>query len=87
MRRYRIDGIQILRRGGIEMKCLYCGGGMKKAKVGYSINRKNYHLYLEEVPAYVCMQCKEKLFEEAEAQAIQKLVKHLESDVRQLQAV
>ncbi len=67
------------------MKCLYCDGGMKKTKVGYSINRKDYHLYLEEVPAYVCVKCKEKLFEESEVEAIQKLIKHLESDVHQIQ--
>lgn len=67
------------------MKCLYCGGEMIKAKVGYTINRKDYHLYLEEIPAYVCIKCKEKLFEEGEAELIQKLIKHLESDVRQLQ--
>jgi len=67
------------------MKCLYCGGEMKKAKVGYSINRKDYHLYLEEVPAYVCTKCKERLFKEDEVKMIQRLIKHLESDVRQLQ--
>ena len=67
------------------MKCLYCGGEMKKAKVGYSINRKDYHLYLEEVPAYVCTKCKERLFEEDEVKVIQRLIKHIESDVRQLQ--
>lgn len=67
------------------MKCLYCGGEMKKAKVGYSINRKDYHLYLEEVPAYVCTKCKERLFEEDEVKVIQRLIRHLESDVRQLQ--
>lgn len=67
------------------MKCLYCNGEMKKARAGYSINRKDYHLYLEEVPVYVCTKCKEKLFEENEVEAIQRLIKHLESDVRQLQ--
>jgi len=69
------------------MRCLYCGGKMEKTKVGYSINRKDYHLYLEGVPAYVCVKCKEKLFEEREAKVVQKLIKHLESDVRQLQLV
>lgn len=67
------------------MKCIYCEGPMKKTKVGYSINRKDYHLYLEEIPAYVCVQCKERLFEEKEVSVIQKLIRHLESDVRQLQ--
>lgn len=69
------------------MKCLYCGGKMKKTKLGYTIDRKDYHLYLEEVPAYICTKCKEKLFEESEVEAIQKLIRHLESDVRQLQMV
>ena len=69
------------------MRCLYCGSETKKVKVGYSINRKNYHLYLEEIPAHVCVKCKEKLFEEREVEAIQRLIKHLESDVRQLQMV
>lgn len=60
---------------------------MKKAKVSYTIDRKDYHLYLEEVPAYVCIKCKEKFFEEDEAEAIQRLIRHLESDVHQLQMV
>ena len=59
------------------MKCLYCEGEMEKAKVGYSINRKDYHLYLEEVPAYVCTKCKERLFEEDEVKMIQRLIKHV----------
>lgn len=67
------------------MRCLYCGGDMKKTKVGYTVNRKDYHLYLEEVPAYVCTKCKEKLFEEDEVKVIQRLIRHLETDVRQLQ--
>ena len=46
-----------------------------------------YHLFLEEIPAYICTKCKEKLFEETEVEAIQKLITHLKSDVRQLQGV
>jgi len=57
------------------MKCLYCNGKMEKTKSSYKI------------PAYVCTKCKEKLFEETEVEAIQKLIRHLESDVRQLQRV
>lgn len=69
------------------MKCLYCSGKMKKAKSDYTINRKGYHLYLAEIPVYVCSKCKEKLFAEAEVRAIQSLIRHLETDVRQLQMV
>lgn len=48
------------------MNCLYCGGKMEKTKSSYTINRKDYHLFLGEVPAYVCTKCKERLFEEAD---------------------
>lgn len=72
-------------RSPVKMKCLYCGAGMRKVKVGYAINRKDYHLYLEEIPAYVCAQCGEKLFAENEVEAIQRIVKHLKADMRQLQ--
>ena len=46
-----------------------------------------YHLFLEEIPAYIRTKCKEKLLGETEVEAIQKLIRHLESDVRQLQRV
>lgn len=69
------------------MRCLYCSGEMERTKEGYSINRKGYHLYLTEVPVYVCTKCKEKIYEESEIEVIQRLIKHLESDVHSLQVV
>jgi len=60
---------------------------MEKATSSYSVDRKEYHLYLAEIPAYVCTQCKEKLFAEDEVKVIQKLIKHLESGIRELQMV
>jgi len=38
------------------MKCMFCSGEMEKRKVPYSVDRKGYHLYIREVPAYVCSQ-------------------------------
>ena len=46
-----------------------------------------YHLFLEDIPVYICTKCKEELFEETEVEAIQKLIRHLKSDVRQFQRV
>jgi YgiT-type zinc finger domain-containing protein len=64
------------------MKCLLCSGEMEKATVSYTIDRKGYHLFIERIPAYVCLQCGEKFFEEKEAGAIQNMIKALEEKLR-----
>ena len=69
------------------MRCLYCNGEMVKAKSTYTVNRKGYHLFLQEVPAYVCSQCGEKHFEEDEVTAIQKLIKQVEVGLQEVQSV
>lgn len=67
------------------MKCIYCEGKTQKAKVGYTVDRKGFHLYLASIPAYVCVKCKEKFFEEEEVKIIQRLINHIKSDVRQIE--
>ena len=49
------------------MKCIHCSGRMKKSVAPFHIDRKGYHLSLDAVPAWVCTQCGEPLFEEREA--------------------
>ena len=55
------------RTGGIEkkdeMKCLYCGGKLVRKKVSYTVTQKGYHLIIDDVPAWVCEQCGEPLFD------------------------
>jgi YgiT-type zinc finger domain-containing protein len=43
---------------------------MEKTTVSYTIDRKGYHLFIEEIPAYVCSQCGERYFEERESEAV-----------------
>jgi YgiT-type zinc finger domain-containing protein len=47
---------------------------MKKGKTTYTINKKGYHLLIDEVPAWICEQCGEPYFEGDVVDAIQKLV-------------
>ena len=63
------------------MKCIYCGGEMEKEKTTYTIDREGYHLFLEDVPAYVCSQCGEKHFPEEEVEKIQNMIRGLEKDI------
>lgn len=60
------------------MKCIHCQGAMKRGTTPFHVDRKGCHLMLDEVPAWVCEQCGEAYFDEAEVDAIQNLVKSLE---------
>lgn len=66
------------------MKCLYCGGEMKKSISSYTVDRKGYHLFIKEIPAYVCTQCGEKYFDEDEVEAIQKLIQKIEAGIEEV---
>lgn len=64
------------------MKCLLCNGEMERSTVSYTVDRKGSHLFIEDIPAYVCSQCGERYFEEKEAEAIQNMIKALEEKLQ-----
>ena len=47
------------------MECFHCKGRLTRKKISYTVNRKGYHLVIDDVPAWVCEQCGEPLFDEA----------------------
>ncbi len=57
---------------------------MEKSTVSYTIDRKGYHLFVKEIPAYVCSQCGEKYFDEKEVEAIQNMIKALEEKMQNI---
>ena len=66
------------------MKCMYCGGEMQRAKSTYTIDRDGYHLFIKDVPVYVCSQCGEKHFQESEVAVIQQLIRDLEKNLERV---
>ncbi len=56
------------------MECFSCRGQLKRGKTNYTINRQGYHLIMDAVPAWICQQCGEVLFEEKSVNAIQGLI-------------
>ena len=60
------------------MKCTHCQGEMKRGVTPLHIDRKGCYVLLDAVPAWVCTQCGEPYFEEAEIEAIQDLVETVE---------
>ena len=58
----------------ISMECLYCKGTLIRKSVNYTASRKGYHLIIDDVPAWVCEQCGEPLYEEDTVEAIQQIL-------------
>ena len=71
-------------REEILMKCIYCQGKMKRKSAPYHIDRRGYHLVLDAIPAWVCGQCGEIYFEEAEVESIQKVIRQLDQQAGKL---
>ena len=57
------------------MKCMYCKGELELGEVPFQTRHEGYNLTLERVPAWVCTQCGEHLFDMKQAKAIQETLK------------
>lgn len=66
------------------MKCLYCQGQMKRDTAPFHIDRQDYHLSLDAVPAWVCQQCGEVYFDEPEVNSIQEIIQAVEDRTEKL---
>ena len=60
------------------MRCLHCQGELVRGSAPVHIDRRGCHLTLDSVPAWVCRQCGEPLFEDREVDAIQELLRSIE---------
>lgn len=68
------------------MECLHCKGRLVRAKAPFSIDRKGYHIVWESIPAWVCTQCGEPLFEADEVEAIQRALEAVDRETVALTA-
>ena len=66
------------------MKCMHCGGQMQRGKAPLHVDRKDVHVTLDEVPAWVCRQCGESAFDEAEVDSMQAIVLAVERESRRI---
>ncbi len=66
------------------MRCMYCQGQMVRGAAPFHIDRKGYHLLLDRIPAWVCGQCGEVYFEEAEVDSIQAVIRAVDEQAEKL---
>ncbi len=68
------------------MECFHCKGRMVKGNAPFSVDRNGYHITWESIPAWVCTQCGEALFEENEVHHIQKALQKIDDETMALTA-
>ncbi len=66
---------------------MYCKGSLVRKKVSYTATRKSYHMIIDDVPAWVCSQCGEPLFDEQAVDAVQGILGEIDSRVTALVAL
>lgn len=66
------------------MKCMHCQGKMERAVAPFHVDRNGYHLVLDKVPAFVCRQCGEVYFAEAEVDSIQAAIAAVDLQVEKI---
>jgi YgiT-type zinc finger domain-containing protein len=67
-----------------KMNCMSCRGKMERGHAPFHIDRKDYHLILDKVPAWVCGQCGDAYFEESEVEAIQEMISALDQGTEKI---
>jgi YgiT-type zinc finger domain-containing protein len=63
---------------------MYCQGEMTRGSAPFHVDRKNVHVSLDKVPAWVCTQCGEVYFEEAEVNAMQEIIRAVDEQAGKL---
>jgi YgiT-type zinc finger domain-containing protein len=63
---------------------MYCQGEMARGTAPFHIDRKDIHVSLDSVPEWVCMQCGEVYFEEAEVNAVQDIIRAIDEQTGKL---
>jgi len=68
----------------IKMDCIYCKGKLEKKEAPFTVERNDYQIHWNALPAYVCSQCGEPVFEENALALIEKSVESIEKEKARL---
>ncbi|MDH5717847.1 MAG: YgiT-type zinc finger protein [Spirochaetia bacterium] len=66
------------------MECVYCKGKLEKKTAPFTVERNDYQIHWNALPAYICGQCGEPLFEEKALMLIEKSVELIDAEKTKL---
>ena len=68
------------------MECFHCKGKMVKGHAPFSADRDGYHISWEAIPAWVCTQCGEALFEENGVNHLQTALQQIDQETKAIKS-
>lgn len=66
------------------MECFYCQGKLVRGTAPFDVTRRGYHLHFDAVPAWVCEQCGEALFDSEAVDCIEHSLDALDEQTEQM---
>ena len=66
------------------MKCFHCQAELKRDTATFTDSRNDYVIVLQDIPAWVCPQCGEPLFDAEAVHGIQDVLRALDEGVKKL---
>lgn len=63
------------------MKCLHCQSELKRGTATFTDSRNGYVIVLQDIPAWICTQCGESLFEPDAVSGIQDVLQAVDERV------
>jgi YgiT-type zinc finger domain-containing protein len=60
------------------VECLYCKGRLTLGTTPFTLERNGYHVTWDAIPAWVCTQCGEPLFEASTVELMQEALASLD---------
>jgi YgiT-type zinc finger domain-containing protein len=69
------------------MECYYCRGKLTRGTAPFDVTRNGYHVRFDAVPAWVCPQCGEALFDGDTVEMIEQALDILDKQVEKMRIV
>lgn len=66
------------------MSCVHCGARLRRGTAPFHADRAGYHVHWDAVPAWVCSQCGEAVFDTEAVDAIQAALSSLDAYAQRL---
>lgn len=66
------------------MECMHREGQMARGHAPFHIDRKNVHISIDQIPAWICTHCGEVYFEDTEVETMQEIMKAVDEQAKKL---
>jgi YgiT-type zinc finger domain-containing protein len=66
------------------MNCPHCRGNLTRDAAPFDVTRCGYHIHFDAVPAWVCSQCGEPLFDAEAVEMVERALDALDEQVEKM---